>query len=107
LTQIPLDQIERIEIVRVRECPVRRQRCGEGDQYHHQEPEKAFSAQPHCLGSYHFNKENGSVGGNGDLWEPFSLGSMPLKDIATMLVQGKGYWRKDNLPMPMKILLSA
>ena len=64
-TQIPLDQIERIEIVR-----------GSGSVLYGdnavggviniitKKPEKAFSAQAGiALGSYHFNKENGSVGG--------------------------------------------
>jgi iron complex outermembrane receptor protein len=68
-TQIPLDQIERIEIVR-----------GPGSVLYGdnavggviniitKKPEKAFSAQAGvALGSYHFNKENGSVGGT---WGP-------------------------------------
>jgi len=68
-TQIPLDQIERIEIVR-----------GSGSVLYGdnavggviniitKKPEKAFSAQAGiALGSYHFNKENGSVGGK---WGP-------------------------------------
>ena len=68
-TQIPLDQIERIEIVR-----------GSGSVLYGdnavggviniitRKPEKAFSAQAGiALGSYHFNKENGSVGGK---WGP-------------------------------------
>jgi len=68
-TQIPLDQIERIEIVR-----------GPGSVLYGdnavggviniitKKPEKAFSAQAGiALGSYHFNKENGSVGGK---WGP-------------------------------------
>jgi len=68
-TQIPLDQIERIEIVR-----------GSGSVLYGdnavggviniitKKPEKAFSALAGiALGSYHFNKENGSVGGK---WGP-------------------------------------
>jgi iron complex outermembrane receptor protein len=69
-TQIPLDQIERIEIVR-----------GSGSVLYGdnavggviniitKRPERAFSAQAGiALGSYHFNKENGSVGGKWGPW---------------------------------------
>lgn len=70
-TQIPMDQVERIEIVR-----------GPGSVLYGdnavggviniitKKPEKPFSAKAEVVGgSYHYHKENGSVGGK---WGPFS-----------------------------------
>jgi iron complex outermembrane receptor protein len=70
-TQIPLDQVERIEIIRGAGSVLYGDNAAGGViNIITKKPEKPFSASAEILGgSYHYNKEGGSVGGK---WGPLS-----------------------------------
>ena len=94
-TQIPLDQIERIEVVRGAGSVLYGDNAVGGViNIITKKPEKPFSGNVEgSVGSYHFNKENGSVSGK---WGPLS-GGLSAGYNATQGYREDGFFRAKDV----------